>query len=109
MTVFGFVKFPGKNVALEVVGGYPTDEECRAIESAGWFLDEAYKTMPRIPEDYIEDYIVTETFHPAAGSDLFGGHTKAEDRAHRGRLRRAFARAGMRLTYSRQGRFEELL
>ena len=105
---FVLVKYPGKNIMLEVLGRYTTEEERKIISSAGWGADDI--KMPKISEDLLKQHpqLRTETFYPPAGSGIFGGHTRTEAKKHRQAIEGAFQNAGIPIYY-RRGNLQELL
>jgi hypothetical protein len=90
---FGLVKYPIKNIALEVIGGYATEEEKKVIHAAGWSEGDLPQ-LPKFSEEFLERCSeAVEHFYPPKGSDIFGLHTKAEESGCKRVIRRAFKAA----------------
>lgn len=105
---FVLVKYPGKNVMLEVLGSYTTERERKIIFSAGWKADNI--KMPKMSDNQLKQYpqSMAELFYPPTGSEIFGGHTKSQDKKYRQVIGRAFQNAGIPIC-CRKGNLRELL
>lgn len=106
---FIVVKYPNKNVMLEVVGEYATDEEKSYIYCAGWKAEE--KELPKAGsflERFEKEFGPLEFYHPPLGSDLFGRHTEEEEYMWCQNLQEAFEVGGITVFF-REGDVLELM
>jgi len=97
-----------QNSCLCLYGGYLKDEAVRtAILNAGW--EPETFPFPPLPEDYIDDSCLCETFFQPVGSDEFGGSTIKEWKENISKLRKALKPFGIKLGRSVKFSLRELL
>jgi hypothetical protein len=102
---FVLTKYDGKNIGLIIYGGYATQEETKVIEDLGW---EKETRVPKLPKKYIENNTDCDTFYSPKGTDIFGLHTKSEEKKHKQEIVNALAKIKIEVYY-RKGNPMELI